>query len=103
MGGPEATNCTNRSYVMYLAGMAAGAVVGSYMSGEPITSVAFAMNGALGATVGLVAASMANRASWEIVAATIAVPSLVNGRVDSETVAIGAAVWASSRFFGPCN
>lgn len=75
------------------AGLAAGSITGTLLTGERLLDVATAMNGALGATVGFAVAKTAKLDWYLVAAATVAVPVLVGGQLDGETIAIGGAVF----------
>ena len=75
----------------------AGAFAGSFMTGESFQDVAFAMNGALGAAVGIAAAPyVAPKVPRKMLAVlpvglAIGVPALVGMKLDGPVVAIGVS------------
>lgn len=75
--------------------LAAGAIVGSFLTGEPATEALVAGNGAAGAVVGLALGSMATDSEFGPLVGAIAVPSLIGGSVDAVSAGIGIAAYGS--------
>lgn len=94
------------------AALAAGTAAGVYLTGSPAMNVATAMDGALGATVGLALAPYivtmpslnlsSDQMQTGIMAAGVALPALVAMKIDMPIVAIGAAAtagyWAVTQY-----
>ena len=76
-----------------LGGLAAGAIIGSFLTNEPATAALIAGNGAAGAAVGMLIGSMATDSEYAPLAGAIAVPSLIGGSVDAVSVGVGLAVY----------
>jgi len=108
-------NTQQQSMMMYQAEVFAGALVGGtaagvLMTGLPALDIASAMNGALGAAVGVVASPyvakavglMGNQSQLVTVGMAVAVPALVGMTVDAPVAGIGlgavAGAYAVNRF-----
>lgn len=77
--------------VPLIGALAAGAIVGSFVTGEPATEALVAGNGAAGAVVGMIVGSMACDCDYGPLVGAIAVPSLLGGSIDAVSVGVGMA------------
>lgn len=89
-----------------VVGTLAGALTSTLIFGEPFLDVATAMNGALGAGVGLgagaywVQTQQKSLIPYLPLVTAVAVPAIVGGVLDTHVVAIGLGTFAGASFAG---
>lgn len=80
-------------------GLLGGSVVGMLMTGAPLVDVATSLDGALGATLGVVAGAYAAPSSaYGALIGAIAVPAVIGGQLDATVAGIGAAAYFLPQF-----
>lgn len=101
---PAATQSVTDMLLPLAAGLVVSSFLGSYASGASIADVATAMNGGLGATVGVGAGIyLAPQAPEQLqkilpLLLGLAVPAIVGGEIDVTTVALGAGAAGGAYF-----
>ncbi len=70
-------------------GLAGGTAVGYFMTGVSPMIIGLSLDGALGATLGMIAGDAVSKGSWPAAAVgSILLPTMITGQIDGITVAI---------------